>query len=134
MKEFLFGLVLCGVGIAVCGVAIALAIRSRRILRSWPRANAVVVASDFGSAQLPARNATATFEFQDHSGATRRGTRQGYRSVGAQSVILFNPAKPSDIRVVNWNELWSIPVILAVLGATVLTFGICVLAGFVPVE
>ena len=129
MQEFFFGLAFCGVGGALCALAIASAIRSRRILQSWSRTTGVVVESDFGSEASPHRNATATIEFQDHTGETRRVGRQGYRKPGKVVPIVFDPAGSYNIRVLCFSEIWFIPLILAVLGTLLLVCGFCVWAG-----
>ena len=134
MQEFLFGLAFCAIGGAVTALAVAMAIRSRRMLQTWSRTTGVVVASDHGSIASPKRNATATIEFQDHTGMTRRVARQGYVEPGNEVRILFDPARSSDIRILSVGELWFVPAILAVMGVSLLVGGICVWTGLVPVE
>ena len=132
--EFLFGFVFAAVGVGVGVVAGVLTFRSRRIRREWRRATGVVVESDFGSQQSPARNATATFEFQDDAGEARRSMRQGYRPIGTRLPILFDPKRPCDTRLDTWNDLWFVPVILGVLGMIVVVCGLCVMIGLVQVN
>ena len=134
MQALLFGLAFCGIGSAVTALAVALAIRSRRALQTWGRATGVVVASDFGSMASPRRNATATIEFKDHNGVTRRVATQGYREPGKEVPVLFDPTGSCEIRILSVGELWFVPAILGVLGASLLVSGICVWTGLVPVE
>ena len=65
---------------------------------------------------------------------TRRVARQGYREPGKEVPILFDPARSYDIRILSVGELWFVPGILGVLGASLLVGGICVWTGLVAVE
>ncbi len=82
---------------------------------------------------------SVTVEFEDAAGAKRQGTTEAgsgrtSHKVGDRLPILYDPERPSVIRMDSFGGLWGGPLLIGILGAAFLIVGLLLWSGAIPLR
>ena len=157
-------LVFFGAGVPIFLAALVHALRTHRILRKGSHAEGIIVEAEQGKKGRVDRERqraegykvfvvkrpydvhpatafiwTLTIEFEDATGARQQGTIDAGAGkipyeVGQRVPIWYDPKQPSAIRIDSFTELWGGPLLIGVLGASFIVFGLLLWSGAISLE